>query len=40
MRQTLFRKGDDRRGLIGANLAALSRNSTVMQSGKVINYKY
>jgi hypothetical protein len=40
MRQTLFRKGDDRRGLIGAKLEALWRNSTVIQSGKVIGYKY
>src|SRR6516165_8299198 len=39
MRQALFRKGDDRRGLIGVKLAALSRNSTVMQSGEVIGYK-
>jgi hypothetical protein len=37
-RQTLFRKGDNRRGLIGCKLQALSRNSTVMQSGKVIGY--
>jgi hypothetical protein len=38
MRHKLFRKGDDRRGLIGAKLEASSRNSTVIQSRGVIGY--